>query len=159
MPYPPTARHDTGSLRGATSSPVRDILALTERPGVVSFAGGLPAPDLFDRAGLQSAFTTVLSEDSGPRALQYSTTEGDPLLRRLVADRLSERGLQTTAEDLLITSGSQQALSLVAAVLLEAGDRVLVEEPSYLAALQCFQMAGARVVPVPCDYDGLDPEA
>jgi 2-aminoadipate transaminase len=146
-------------LRGATSSPVRDILALTERPGVISFAGGLPAPDLFDRAGLQAAFTAVLAEDCGARALQYSTTEGDPLLRRLIAQRLTGRGLETVAEDLLITSGSQQALTLVAAVLLEPGDRVLVEEPSYLAALQCFALAGAQAIPVPCDDDGLDPDA
>jgi 2-aminoadipate transaminase len=144
MSYPSNASAESGRLRGATSSPVRDILALTERPGVVSFAGGLPAPDLFDRAGLQAAFTEVLVEGSGARALQYSTTEGDPLLRRLVAERLTERGLQTAADDLLITSGSQQALTLVAAVLLQAGDRVLVEEPSYLAALQCFALAGAR---------------
>ncbi len=156
----PFTTHDrTGRLRGATSSPVRDILALTERPGVVSFAGGLPAPDLFDRAGLQAAFTAVLGEDSGARALQYSTTEGDPLLRRLVAQRLTERGLDTAADDLLITSGSQQALTLVAAVLLEPGDRVLVEEPSYLAALQCFALAGAQAIPIPCDDGGLDPDA
>jgi 2-aminoadipate transaminase len=157
--YPSHPPAPTGRLRGATSSPVRDILALTERPGVVSFAGGLPAPDLFDRAGLQAAFTAVLAEDSGARALQYSTTEGDPLLRRLVAKRLTERGLDTAADDLLITSGSQQALTLVSGVLLEPGDRVLVEEPSYLAALQCFALAGAQAIPIPCDDDGLDPDA
>ena len=159
MSYPSQAPSGTSRLRGATSSPVRDILALTERPGVVSFAGGLPAPDLFDRAGLQAAFTAVLAEGSGARALQYSTTEGDPLLRRLIAQRLTGRGLETAADDLLITSGSQQALTLVAAVLLEPGDRVLVEEPSYLAALQCFGLAGAQAIPVPCDDGGLDPDA
>ena len=159
MSYPSNASAGNGRLRGATSSPVRDILALTERPGVVSFAGGLPAPDLFDRAGLQAAFTAVLAEDSGARALQYSTTEGDPVLRGLVAHRMTERGLQTAADDLLITSGSQQALTLVAAVLLQPGDRVLVEEPSYLAALQCFALAGAHAIPVPCDDGGLDPDA
>jgi 2-aminoadipate transaminase len=159
MTYPSNASAGNGRLRGATSSPVRDILALTERPGVVSFAGGLPAPDLFDRAGLQAAFTAVLAEDSGARALQYSTTEGDPVLRGLVAQRLTERGLQTAADDLLVTSGSQQALTLVAAVLLQPGDRVLVEEPSYLAALQCFALAGAQAIPVPCDDGGLDPDA
>jgi 2-aminoadipate transaminase len=126
---------------------------------VVSFAGGLPAPELFDREGLRAAFAAVLGEESGARALQYSTTEGDPVLRRLIAERLSGRGLQTGGEDLLITSGSQQALALVAAVLLEPGDRVLVEEPSYLAALQCFALAGAQAIPVPCDDDGLDPDA
>ena len=87
----------TGRVRGATSSPVRDILALTERPGVVSFAGGLPAADLFDVAGLRRAFAEVLSDESGGRALQYSTTEGDPFLRALVAERLTARGLPTAA--------------------------------------------------------------
>jgi 2-aminoadipate transaminase len=159
MSYPSPSPAVSDRLRGATTSPVRDILALTERPGVVSFAGGLPAPDLFDRAGLQAAFTAVLAEDSGARALQYSTTEGDPLLRGLVAQRLTERGLDTAADDLLITSGSQQALTLVAVVLLQAGDRVLVEEPSYLAALQCFALAGAQAIPIPCDDGGLDPDA
>ena len=148
-----------GRLGRAASSPVREILALTERPGVVSFAGGLPAPELFDVAGLRDAFATVLSDESAGRVLQYSTTEGDPALRSVIAERLTTRGLETEARDLLITSGSQQALTLVAAVLLEPGDRVLVEEPSYLAALQCFALAGAVAVPVPCDGEGLDPDA
>ena len=96
---------------------------------------------------------------SAGRTLQYSTTEGDPALRAAVAARLTARGLPTHADELLITSGSQQALTLIATVLLEPGDTVLVEEPSYLAALQAFQLAGATVVPVPCDDDGLDPDA
>ena len=146
-------------LRGVRSSPVRDILALTEQPGVISFAGGLPAPELFDASGLRAAFAAVLSGPAAGRALQYSTTEGDPALRSALAARLTDRGLATTAEQLLVTSGSQQALTLVATVLLEPGDAVLVEEPSYLAALQAFQLAGAEVVPVPCDDQGLDPDA
>jgi 2-aminoadipate transaminase len=146
-------------LRGVRSSPVRDILALTEQPGVISFAGGLPAPELFDASGLRAAFAAVLSGPAAGRALQYSTTEGDPALRSALAARLCDRGLVTTAEQLLVTSGSQQALTLVATVLLEPGDAVLVEEPSYLAALQAFQLAGAEVVPVPCDDHGLDPDA
>ncbi|WCB92651.1 2-aminoadipate transaminase [Baekduia alba] len=153
---PPAA---AARLRDVASSPVREILALTQRPGVISFAGGLPAPELFDAPGLRAAFAAALADDAYGRTLQYSTTEGDPELRRLVAARLGTRGLPTDADDVLITSGSQQALTLIAAVLIEPGDTVLVEEPSYLAALQCFQMAGARVVPVPCDDDGLDPEA
>ena len=154
-PSPPLAAR----LRGVRSSPVREILALTERPGVISFAGGLPAPELFDAAGLRAAFAAALADATAGRSLQYSTTEGDPALRAQVAARLTARGLPTTAEELLITSGSQQALTLIATVLLEPGDIVLVEEPSYLAALQAFQLAGATVVPVPCDDDGLDPEA
>jgi DNA-binding transcriptional MocR family regulator len=153
---PPAA---AARLRDVASSPVREILALTQRPGVISFAGGLPAPELFDAPGLRAAFAAALADDAYGRTLQYSTTEGDPALRRAIAARMGARGLATEADDVLITSGSQQALTLIAAVLIEPGDTVLVEEPSYLAALQCFQMAGARVVPVPCDDDGLDPEA
>ncbi|HTE63232.1 MAG TPA: PLP-dependent aminotransferase family protein [Solirubrobacteraceae bacterium] len=154
-PTPPLAAR----LRGVQSSPVREILALTQRPGVISFAGGLPAPELFDAAGTRAAFAAALGDDVAGRTLQYSTTEGDPALRAAVADRLTVRGLPTHADELLITSGSQQALTLIATVLLEPGDTVLVEEPSYLAALQAFQLAGATVVPVPCDDDGLDPDA
>lgn len=146
-------------LRGVQSSPVRDILALTQQPGVISFAGGLAAPELFDGQGTRAAFTAALHESAVGRTLQYSTTEGDPALRAAVAARLTVRGLPTHADELLITSGSQQALTLIATVLLEPGDTVLVEEPSYLAALQAFQLAGAAIVPVPCDEDGIDPEA
>ncbi|MCC3654337.1 PLP-dependent aminotransferase family protein [Streptomyces sp. S07_1.15] len=140
------------------SSPVRDILALTARPEVISFAGGLPAPELFDAEGLRAAYDRVLAE-APRRVLQYSTTEGDPALRAAVAARLGVRGLPTGPDDLLITAGSQQALTLLATTLLEPGDTVLVEDPTYLAALQCFALAGARVVPVPSDEDGADPDA
>ncbi|MFF4952734.1 PLP-dependent aminotransferase family protein [Streptomyces chattanoogensis] len=140
------------------SSPVRDILALTARPEVISFAGGLPAPELFDTEGIAAAFRQVLGEEPR-RALQYSTSEGDPGLRAAVAARTTARGLPTDADDLLITTGSQQGLSLLATALLEPGDAVLVEDPCYLAALQIFSLAGARVVPVPTDDEGLDPAA
>ncbi len=146
-------------LRGVRSSPVREILALTARPGVISFAGGLPAPELFDADGLQAAFAAVLEGEAAGRSLQYSTTEGDPALRAAIAARLTARGLATTPDEVLVTSGSQQALTLTATVLVEPGDRILVEEPSYLAALQAFQLAGAELVPVPCDDDGIDPDA
>jgi DNA-binding transcriptional MocR family regulator len=126
---------------------------------VVSFAGGLPAPELFDAAGLREAFAAALADGAAGRNLQYSTTEGDPALRAAVAARLGARGLPTGPDELLITSGSQQALTLLATVLLEPGDAVLVEEPSYLAAIQCFGLAGARIVPVPCDDEGLVVEA
>jgi 2-aminoadipate transaminase len=155
-PLPPLAAR----LRDVKSSPVREILALTAREGVISFAGGLPAPELFDAGGLRDAFAAVLrDQDTAGRTLQYSTTEGDPKLRRAVAARLTARGLPTDPDDLLITSGSQQALTLLATVLLEPGDRILVEEPSYLAALQAFALAGAQAIPVPCDDDGLDIDA
>ncbi|HUQ60793.1 PLP-dependent aminotransferase family protein [Lentzea sp.] len=134
------------------SSPVRDLLALTSRPEVISFAGGFPAPELFDLDGLRAAYDLALQDRS---VLQYAPTEGNPSLRSLVSSRLTGRGLPTS--DVLITTGSQQALTLVATALLEPGAVVAVEEPTYLAALQCFQMAGARIVPVASDADGLLP--
>jgi DNA-binding transcriptional MocR family regulator len=146
-------------LHGVASSPVRDLLALIDRPEVISFAGGLPAPELFDLDGLRAAFEGVLSTPAGRRHLQYAPTEGNADLRALVADRMTARGLPTTAADLLITTGSQQALTLIAAALLDPGAVVAVEEPTYLAALQCFQLAGARIVTVPGDDDGIDPAA
>ncbi|MER6958058.1 PLP-dependent aminotransferase family protein [Streptomyces sp. NPDC000618] len=139
-------------------SPVREILALTARPDVISFAGGLPAPELFDAAGIRAAYDAVLRE-SPRQVLQYSTTEGDPSLRATVAARLTTRGLPTDPEDLLVTGGSQQGLSLLTSALLEPGDTILVEDPTYLAALQCFGLAGARIIPVPTDADGVMPDA
>ncbi|MFF1586804.1 PLP-dependent aminotransferase family protein [Streptomyces sp. NPDC058286] len=137
-----------------TASPVREILALTARPEVISFAGGLPAPELFDTEGVSEAFRAVLDEQP-EAALQYSTTEGDPGLRTAVAARVGARGLPTAPDDLVITTGSQQGLSLLASALIEPDDVVLVENPCYLAALQVFGFAGARVVPVP-DLADLD---
>lgn len=143
----------------AASSPVRDLLALTERPEVISFAGGLPAPELFDEDGLREAFAAALAEDSAARSLQYGASEGDPVLRELLAGLLRARGGSVSAADLIVTTGSQQALTLVAMALVRPGDRVLVEAPSYLAALQAFQLVGAVPVPVEGDDDGPSPEA
>ncbi|GAA4785094.1 PLP-dependent aminotransferase family protein [Streptomyces ziwulingensis] len=153
-PVPPLAAR----ARAVGGSAVRDILAVTARPEVVNFAGGLPAPELFDAEGMATAFRAVLAECPG-RALQYSTTEGEPALRTALAARTSARGLATGPDDVLVTTGSQQALSLLATALLEPGDTVLVEDPCYLAALQAFGFAGARVVAVPGDEHGVDPAA
>ncbi|MER5915368.1 PLP-dependent aminotransferase family protein [Streptomyces sp. NPDC001982] len=159
-PAPPVAPVPPLAARARTvgGSPVRDILAVTARPEVINFAGGLPAPELFDREGIAAAFREVLERESA-RALQYSTTEGEPTLRTGLAARITAQGLPTDADDLLITTGSQQALSLLATALLDPGDTVLVEDPCYLAALQVFGLAGARVLPVPGDADGVDPQA
>jgi 2-aminoadipate transaminase len=154
VPLPPLAAR----ARAIGGSPVRDILAVTARPEVINFAGGLPAPELFDAAGIAAAYQAVLTETPA-RALQYATTEGEPVLRNALAARTSARGLATGADDLLVTTGSQQALSLLATALLEPGDVVLVEQPCYLAALQVFAFAGARIVAVPGDAAGVDPEA
>jgi DNA-binding transcriptional MocR family regulator len=154
-PLPPLSAR----LADVQSSPVRDILKLTQRAEVISFAGGLPAPELFPAEMVAQAFATALAPTVVARALQYSSTEGDPQLRALLADRFATRGLQAHADEIIVTTGSQQALGLVASVLLDPGDAVLVENPSYLAALQCFGFAGAKLVPAPCDEHGLDPDA
>lgn len=141
------------------SSPVRDLLALTRRPEVISFAGGLPAPDQIDVPGLRESFAAVLAGDAGEGRLQYSTTEGDPDLRRAVTAIEARRGVERDADEVLITTGSQQALGLVAHALVRPGAAVLVEEPSYLAALQVLRLHGAEPVGVECDEGGIDPEA
>ncbi|MGW5969531.1 aminotransferase-like domain-containing protein [Streptomyces sp. NPDC055186] len=154
VPPPGPTRHSAS----AGSSVVRDALALAERPEVMSFAGGLPAPELFDTEGIRQAYDRVLTESPG-RVLQYAATEGDPRLREAVAARLTRRGLSAHPSDLLITTGAQQALSLIATTFLGPGTTVLVENPTYLAALQCFARAGARVVPVETDEHGIVPTA
>src|SRR4051794_28603376 len=146
-------------LADTQSSPVRELLQIAMRPEVISLAGGLPAPDTFDVPGLATAFSEVLGGPDAVRALQYSTTEGDPALRARLAAFMSQGGLAVEADDVLVTTGSQQALGLIASALLDPGDVVLVEDPTYLAALQSFGLADARAVPVPSDADGPLPDA
>jgi 2-aminoadipate transaminase len=139
----------------AVPSAVREILKVTERPEVISFAGGLPAEELFPVAEMERAFRETLSLD-GRAALQYATTEGFRDLRAWIAARMTRHGRAVRADDLVITHGSQQGIDLVARVLLDEGDTVVVESPSYLAALQTFRAAEARIVSVPIDRDGID---
>src|SRR3954468_23915347 len=151
---PPLSRR----LADTQSSPVRELLQIAMRPEVISLAGGLPAPDTFDVAGLGEAFAEVMNGPHATRALQYTSTEGDPGLRARLAAFMSTRGLPVVADELLITTGSQQALGLVATALLDQGDVVLVENPTYLAALQAFGLADVRSVAVGTDDFGPEPE-
>ena len=116
-----------------SASAIREILKVTQRPDVISFAGGLPAPELFPLEDVRRAADAVLTR-YGPAALQYSTTEGHPPLREWIAAR---HGIP--AANVQITTGSQQALDLLGKVLIDEGDTVLVEAPTYLGALQSFQ--------------------
>ncbi|HEY1905513.1 MAG TPA: PLP-dependent aminotransferase family protein [Myxococcaceae bacterium] len=141
-------------MQGVAPSAVREILKVAERPEVLSFAGGLPAPELFPGQELAQAFEAVLRRSPGS-ALQYGITEGFLPLRAWVADRLRSRGIAATSETVMMVSGSQQGIDLVARVLLDPGDTVLVENPSYLAALQAFSAYEANVVALPGDADGL----
>ncbi len=135
------------------SSLIRELLKLASRPGVLSLAGGIPAPELFPMEALQKATERALRRH-GPAALQYSPTEGHPVLRRWVAERLG-----VEKEQVLITSGSQQVLDLVARVLLDEGDPVVVESPTYMGGLLAMNPYGPDYRPVPADEAGLLPEA
>lgn len=146
-------------VRGLGASTLVDLLALTARPEILSFAVGLPDPRIFDVAALRAAFAKALSDERAGANLQYSATEGLWPLRVLLAERLTAEGLATQPEELLITTGSQQALTLVALMLLDPGATILVEDPTYLSALEPFRLVGARTVPVAADQDGVIPQA
>lgn len=155
-PRPTAGRFQLATrMQRLVPSAVREILKVAERPDIISFAGGLPAPELFPVAEVARAFEDVLARE-GAAALQYSTTEGFLPLREWIAERLRRSGTKTSPEQLLLTSGSQQGIDLVAKVLLDPGDRVVVENPTYLAAVQAFQGYQAELVPLPSDDDGAD---
>lgn len=137
------------------SSFIRDILKVTQDPSVISFAGGLPNPISFPEEALKESACRIIDNDGG-KVFQYSTTEGHLPLRQFVADKYNKNfGLNITPEDVLITTGSQQALDLIAKTLLNKGDRVIIEEPGYLGAIQAFCMFEPEFLPVTLEDDGL----
>ena len=139
---------------GVKSSVIRDLLKLTERPDVISFAGGLPAPEVFPIARIEAATRRVL-EERGQSALQYGTTEGYLPLREMLVRHMSRYGVRVTPDNVLVTSGAQQALDLVGKLFLNPGDIVLTEEPTYLGAIQAFTAYQAQYLTVPMDDEGL----
>jgi len=150
----PWAHRYAQRTKTAKSSIIRELLKLTQRPEVISFAGGLPAPEVFPVARFQEACHRVLSTQAST-ALQYGPTEGYRPLRELIVAHMSRYGILASVDNVLITSGSQQALDLIAKLLINRGDRILVESPTYLGALQAFDLMGAEYVTVPIDHDGL----
>jgi len=137
------------------TSEIREILKLTQRPGMISFAGGLPAAELFPVEEMGEVVQEVLERD-GHAALQYSTTEGDPALRGAVARRMNRiLGTSVEPDQILITSGSQQGLDLSGKLFLDEGDAVLCESPTYLGAINAFRGYEPRFVEVPTDEDGM----
>jgi 2-aminoadipate transaminase len=136
------------------SSAIRELLKITQRPEVISFAGGLPAPEVFPVEKFQEACASAL-KNNGPMALQYGATEGYQPLRDLLARNMARYGIIAGPENVMITSGSQQALDLIAKLLINRGDRLLVEAPTYLGALQAFNVFGADYITVPMDDDGI----
>src|ERR1017187_8938972 len=140
--------------RRISSSQIRELLKITQRPGMISFAGGLPAPEVFPIQRFEEACHKVLTQQAAV-ALQYGATEGYEPLRELIANNMARYGIKAKVENVLITSGSQQALDLIGKLFINAGDRVLVEAPTYPGALQAFNVYGAEYFSVPVDDDGM----
>ncbi|HEX2575478.1 MAG TPA: PLP-dependent aminotransferase family protein [Aquihabitans sp.] len=154
QPASPAAAHPHGFPTGDAiartgSSAIRDLLEITEQPGVLSLAGGLPSPEGFPVAAFERASAAVLGI-SATGALQYGTTEGHRPLREWVAGRYG-----STPDGVVVTHGSQQALDLLARATTRAGDPVVLADPGYIGAIQAFRAAGADLVGVPADHDGL----
>ncbi|RPJ18122.1 MAG: PLP-dependent aminotransferase family protein [Chloroflexi bacterium] len=136
------------------SSVIRELLKLTEQPDIISFAGGLPAPEVFPVKEFREACNYVL-DHFGPQALQYSTTEGYLPLREMIARHNARYSVEVTADNILITSGSQQALDFIGRLFINRGDYIVVESPTYLGALQAWNAYGAQYIPVRADEDGM----
>lgn len=135
-------------------SAIRELLKLTEQPDIISFAGGLPAPELFPIKQMEQVCVKVLEED-GRAALQYSSTDGYLPLRSIIAERAKKLGINVDASRVLITSGSQQGLEFSGKIFINEGDVIICESPSYLGALSAFRAYQPRFVEVPMDEDGM----
>jgi 2-aminoadipate transaminase len=146
----------TARLRAST---IREMLKITQQPDIISFGGGLPAPELFPREEMVACMRQVMDR-YGPESMQYSVSEGIPEMRGWVAQRLAPRfGRHIDNREVLIVNGSQQGLDLIAKVLVDPGDHVVLESPSYLGAIQAFDAYEARYLTVETDEDGIIPES
>ena len=145
-------------IKATPPSFVRSILKAASEPGVISFAGGLPNPVSFPQEALLNSMERIV-DTYGSQVFQYSITAGLPELRQYIADRYHRIfGLNLTIDNIIITTGSQQALDLIGKVLLDKGDGVIVERPTYLAAIQAFSMQQPTFYPVALTEEGMDPE-
>ena len=146
-------------LDNVETSAIRELFKLLGKPGIVSFAGGFPDSALFDVPGLQAASQHALAQEPGA-ALQYGATEGYEPLRQQIAQFMHSKGVQSLApQELIVTTGSQQALDLLGKCLIDEGDKVIVEGPTFLATIQCFRLYGAEVISAPIDSDGVQVDA
>ena len=150
----PWERRYAQRMQGMSGSIIRELLKLTEQPDVISFAGGLPAPEVFPVARFEAATQRVLAEH-GAQALQYSTTEGYRPLREYIVQKMGRYGIKASVDNVLITSGAQQALDLIGKVLVDPGDVILTEQPTYMGALQAWRAYQADYVTVPIDDEGI----
>lgn len=146
-------------LNNVETSAIRELFKLLGKPGIISFAGGFPDPSLFDVDGIREAVNNALTHDSGA-ALQYGATEGFNPLREQLAALMAQKGCNNVQPDqLIVTTGSQQALDLIGKTLIDAGDKVIVEGPTFLATIQCFRLYGADLVSAPIDAHGVQVDA
>jgi DNA-binding transcriptional MocR family regulator len=146
-------------LNNVETSAIRELFKLLGKPGIISFAGGFPDSALFDVEGIRAATLAALDQDAGA-ALQYGATEGYGPLREELAGFMATKGVRDlSAEQLIVTTGSQQALDLLGKVLINPGDKVIVEGPTFLATINCFRLYGADLVSAPVDGQGVDTEA
>ena len=145
-------------LQNVETSAIRELFKLLGKPGIISFAGGFPDPAMFDVAGIQAAATKALSEEPGA-ALQYGATEGYQPLREQLSAFMATKGMAVAPTELIVTTGSQQALDLLGKTMISPGDKVIVEGPTFLATIQCFRLYGAELISAPVDAHGVDPEA
>ncbi|MBO7652999.1 MAG: PLP-dependent aminotransferase family protein, partial [Bacteroidales bacterium] len=145
------------NMAAAKRSAIREILKLTQRPEVISFAGGLPAPASFPVEDIRMCINEILDE-AGPKALQYGTTEGDVDLRNEIVKHYARHGLNVTIDNLMITTASQQALDIAGWIFINPGDTIICGLPSYLGALGSFRAYGAVPVGIPFDDYGMRPD-
>ena len=142
-------------LNNVETSAIRELFKLLGKPGIISFAGGFPDSAMFDVDGIREASNAALAQDPGA-ALQYGATEGFGPLREQLAHFMGQKGAKDVAPDqLIVTTGSQQALDLIGKTMISPGDKVIVEGPTFLATIQCFRLYGPQVVAVPIDADGV----
>lgn len=137
-------------------SAIREILKLLQKPDMISFAGGLPAPETFPVEELREIASEVLAQ-SGSECLQYGTTEGDPLLRNILVEKYRKSGFNIGTENLIITTGSQQAIDLIARIFIDHGDYIMCGLPSYLGAINTFLVYGAKLKGITLDNEGMNP--
>ncbi len=152
-------------LDNVETSAIRELFKLLGKPGIISFAGGFPDSAMFDVAGIKEAADKALTEDPGS-ALQYGATEGYEPLRQQLAQFMAKKesdagiaGVTVQPQELIVTTGSQQALDLLGKTMISPSDKVIVEGPTFLATIQCFRLYGADLVSAPVDANGVDTEA
>ena len=141
-------------LNNVETSAIRELFKLLGKPGIISFAGGFPDPAMFDVEGLKEASANVLNEEAGP-ALQYGATEGYQPLRDQLSTFMATKGSTVAAGELIVTTGSQQALDLLGKTMISPGDKVIVEGPTFLVTIQCFRLYGAELISAPIDAQGV----